>query len=160
MLLKWRRRKCFFFVGNLNQYWIFRWTGYGNEDGIIKLVHFNDTVGEGYVAIIYGSGKSEYRHAVRLIAAKGRVTPLKAWVGQAADDYIISKLDLGNVMQSTEIFWDVGRSLRPSGVRHDYNPGECTKCTPPPNWLYIWKCRDWTWRSFPSSTLWEEGISL
>lgn len=80
-----------------------RWIGEEAEE--IKLVGFSDASADGYAAVIYAiTGTNNKR---TLVAAKGKITPLKIKTKEKDPQLTIPKLELEGILLLTELFKEV-----------------------------------------------------
>ncbi|XP_037921392.1 uncharacterized protein LOC119658198 [Hermetia illucens] len=113
----------------LNEIRVPRWSGHTSKDEKMELVGFSDASGDGYAAVIYSRRKIETGCLVRLIAARGRVTPLKTRSSISSKACTIPKLELESVVLLTELFNDVRKNLGTSPVKFTaYTDSEVALC--------------------------------
>lgn len=82
-----------------------------HQGSTIDLVGFSDASGSGYAAVIYSRMKTASGIATRLIASKGRVTPLKTKANMDSKLCTIPKFELDAVLLLTELYTEVMKSF-------------------------------------------------
>lgn len=99
-------------LGQLRDVKIPRWTG-STRGSAMMLVGFSDASGDGYAAVIYSRVKINDEYVVRLIAAKGRVCPLKSKINLEIGSKIITmpKLELEAILLLTQLYSMVVRNF-------------------------------------------------
>lgn len=106
-------RKCFERIistlTTLNTLRFPRWTGNDDPKKITELIGFSDASGNGYAAVIYSRVETNDGYTVRLIAAKGRVTPLKTKTN--ANLTTIPKMELESILLLANLYSEVKQSL-------------------------------------------------
>lgn len=115
----------------LRQVSIPRWTGMV-KGAKYELIGFSDGSGDGYAAVIYGRIKSGAEFIVRLIAARGRVTPLKTKANIDSKLMTIPKIELEGLKLLCELYKQVaanfiGVELSFTHTRRLYWPGSDEK---------------------------------
>lgn len=101
--LKQKFENCFTHMRSLNKIRIPRWTG-GFKATKLELIGFADASKLGYAAVIYSRVKIGEIFQTRLIAAKGRVTPLKTRLVDEQKLNTIPKLELEALVLLIELY--------------------------------------------------------
>lgn len=103
-------QKCISSLGLLRQVSIPRWTGMV-KGAKYELIGFCDGSGDGYAAVIYGRIKINAEFIVRLIAARGRVTPLKTKANIDSKLMTIPKIELEGLKLLSELYKQVAANF-------------------------------------------------
>lgn len=90
----------------LKQIRIPRWSG-NIAGSTIELIGFSDASGKGYAAVIYSRVLTEDGLIVQLIAARGRVTPLKTKEVLESKTITILKLELESILLLPQLYKEV-----------------------------------------------------
>lgn len=77
------------------------WTGDRSTEEEMELMRFSDASSDGYDGVIYSRREVGKGYSVRLIAARGRVNPLKAKANLGCRACMIPKLGEGGPVRFT-----------------------------------------------------------
>lgn len=100
---------CFETLHLLNDVKFPRWT-HGMEDKPVELISFCDASGDAYAAVIYSRIKVDGEWKITLLAARGRVTPLKTRANVESKLCTVPKLELEGILLLTELYKDVSKN--------------------------------------------------
>lgn len=87
-----------------------RWFG-SSANAEMEIVGFSDASGDGCAAVVYSRIKMPNGILTRLIASKGRVTPLKTKANMDSKKYTIPKLELEALVLLADLYTEVKKSF-------------------------------------------------
>lgn len=82
------------------------------SDTPIEFVGFADASQDGYAAVLYSRTLIDNKISVAIVAARGRVTPVKTKKNQASNICTIPKFELEGILLLTQLFKEVSKSFK------------------------------------------------
>jgi hypothetical protein len=102
--------KCIENIHELRSISIPRWTG-NSYNSAIELIGFSDASKDGFAAVVYSRVKVSSGYLIRLVASKGRVTPLKTKANVESTLCTIPKFELEGLVLLANLMADIANSL-------------------------------------------------